>query len=182
MSVTDSRGEVALVEALGNIGDFVGGIGVVATLIYLAVQIRQNTRAMRMATRQEIVAGAREWNRLLLDPQVSAAYELGLQAYPEVEAEAHARFRSVMHDLTLFMQGAFAMWESGALEDETYNAYLEFFASHLVTPGGAAWWEIARSIYLSRMVESIDDRLQREGLRSRVEPAGGPRVPTESSV
>ncbi len=29
-----------MIEALGNIGDFVGGIGVVVTLLYLAVQIR----------------------------------------------------------------------------------------------------------------------------------------------
>jgi hypothetical protein len=35
-------------EALGNLGDFLGGIGVVITLLYLAIQIRQNTRQMRM--------------------------------------------------------------------------------------------------------------------------------------
>ncbi len=39
-----------MLEALGNIGDFVGGLGVVITLIYLAVQIRQNTRQMELNT------------------------------------------------------------------------------------------------------------------------------------
>ena len=34
-------------EMLGNIGDFLGGIGVVITLIYLAAQIRQNTAQLR---------------------------------------------------------------------------------------------------------------------------------------
>ena len=29
-----------MIETLGNIGDFVGGIGVVVTLFYLAFQIR----------------------------------------------------------------------------------------------------------------------------------------------
>jgi hypothetical protein len=32
-----------MLEDLGNIGDFLGGIGVVVTLIYLALQIRQNS-------------------------------------------------------------------------------------------------------------------------------------------
>lgn len=32
---------------LGALGEFLGAIGVMATLIYLAVQIKQNTRAMR---------------------------------------------------------------------------------------------------------------------------------------
>ncbi len=36
-------------EALGNIGDFVGGAAVVATLIYLAVQNRQNTQQVQQS-------------------------------------------------------------------------------------------------------------------------------------
>ena len=31
---------------LGALGEFVGAIGVIATLVYLAAQIRQNTRSM----------------------------------------------------------------------------------------------------------------------------------------
>ena len=36
-----------MLEDLGNLGDFLGGIGVVATMIYLAVQIRRNTQAIQ---------------------------------------------------------------------------------------------------------------------------------------
>lgn len=32
---------------LGALGKFVGGIAVILTLVYLAVQIRQNTKQMR---------------------------------------------------------------------------------------------------------------------------------------
>ena len=32
---------------LGNLGEFVGALGVVAALVYLAFQIRQNTRQLR---------------------------------------------------------------------------------------------------------------------------------------
>ena len=34
-------------QMLGNYGEFVGAIAVVATLAYLAVQIQQNTKASR---------------------------------------------------------------------------------------------------------------------------------------
>lgn len=37
-------------ESLGNIGDFIGGIGVIITLIYLAYQIRQNTNSIRVSS------------------------------------------------------------------------------------------------------------------------------------
>ena len=42
-----------MLEDLGNIGDFIGGIGVIVMLAYLAVQIRHNTRAARAATLQQ---------------------------------------------------------------------------------------------------------------------------------
>ncbi len=38
-------------EDLGNIGEFVGAIGVVFSLFYLAIQIRQNTRQLEQNTR-----------------------------------------------------------------------------------------------------------------------------------
>ena len=41
-------------EAIGAIGEIVGGVGVIATLIYLAVQIRQNTRSVEAATYQSV--------------------------------------------------------------------------------------------------------------------------------
>ena len=43
-------------EALGAIGEIVGAVAVIATLGYLAVQIRQNTRSVRAATLQSVLA------------------------------------------------------------------------------------------------------------------------------
>ena len=39
-----------LSELLGNYGEFVGAIAVVATLVYLSVQIRANTKSTRSQT------------------------------------------------------------------------------------------------------------------------------------
>ena len=37
-------------DAIGAIGEIIGAAGVISTLIYLAIQIRQNTTAMNRAT------------------------------------------------------------------------------------------------------------------------------------
>ena len=39
-------------QLLGNYGEFIGAIAIVITLIYLAIQVRQNTRMMRASIRQ----------------------------------------------------------------------------------------------------------------------------------
>ena len=41
-------------EAIGAIGETIGAIAVVLTLVYLSIQIRQNTRSVRAATYQSV--------------------------------------------------------------------------------------------------------------------------------
>jgi hypothetical protein len=47
-------------EAVGAIGEIVGAVGVLATLIYLAAQIRDNTRSLQAASLQSVLDGPRD--------------------------------------------------------------------------------------------------------------------------
>jgi hypothetical protein len=130
----------------------VGGIAVVATLVYLSVQVRQNTVAIEASSRQQIVSGYRDANRLWLHPGAARAYSEGLRRFPDMEFEQINLFNTLFSDQALFFQGAFALHETGQLEEETYRAYLDWFASNVATPGGSAWWEqIGRPIFMARM-------------------------------
>ncbi len=44
-----------MLDELGNIGEFVGGLAVVVTLVYLAIQIRRNTATTRVQTVQHLL-------------------------------------------------------------------------------------------------------------------------------
>ncbi len=48
---------------LGDLGDFLGGIGVIATLVYLAIQIRRNTMAVRSTSLDSAYAAHMEFQR-----------------------------------------------------------------------------------------------------------------------
>jgi hypothetical protein len=61
-------------EAFGSIGDFVGGIGVIVSLLYLAVQIRQNTKAVRSSSYHQ--AAEQTWNYCLVVAQDATLAEL----------------------------------------------------------------------------------------------------------
>ena len=43
----------AFAQLLGNYGEFVGAVAVVLTLIYLAVQVRQNTNTIAGSTEMD---------------------------------------------------------------------------------------------------------------------------------
>ena len=45
-----------MLNPLGGIGDFLSGLGVIVTLIYLAIQIRHNTKSARTQSYQAAIA------------------------------------------------------------------------------------------------------------------------------
>jgi hypothetical protein len=153
-----------MLDALGNVGDFVGGLAVVVTLIYLAIQVRSNTVALRTASRQEIVAGIRTHIQFFVDPRIWRAYVEGLSEFPDMPFDERGRFSTVLFDHSLSFQSVFAVHESGQLEDETYQSYLTWFSCQLATPGGSAWWQEHRMQFPPRMMDAVEERLSRGNL------------------
>jgi hypothetical protein len=147
-------------QDLGSLGEFVGAVAVVASLLYLALQMRQNTAALQVGSRQAIVESYRSFNRpFISDPTVGTLFVEKLTSYPELEPPDQMRFVSLLVDQMLHFQGALALHESGSLDDETFRAYRDFAAALLSTPGGAAFWSRGKKGYPSHMVASLDERI-----------------------
>ncbi|MAG29756.1 MAG: hypothetical protein CL908_02545 [Deltaproteobacteria bacterium] len=153
-----------MLDALGNVGDFLGGLAVVVTLIYLAIQVRSNTAALRTASRQDIVTGMRNHIQFFADPRVWRAYVEGLSGFPDMPFDERGQFSTTLFDHSLSFQSVFALHESGQLEDETYQSYLAWFSCQLATPGGSAWWEESRTLFPARMADAVEERLAQGNL------------------
>jgi hypothetical protein len=154
-----------MLDALGNLGDFIGGIAVIVTLIYLAIQVRQNTKALSTASRQAISSGYQETNRQMFDNNIAMAFAKGLNGYSNLPFDERTLFGTYITDQALFFQGAFALYESGQLEEATYSAYLDWISSILATLGGSEWLEnVGRPMFPDAMISAIDQRLQKGGL------------------
>ena len=97
-----------MLDALGNIGDLIGGIAVLITLIYLAFQVRLHTASVRTANRQDLSTGYRAHNERLLDPNVSEAYSLGLRDFPMMQPAQKRTFTHTINDHALFLQNVLA--------------------------------------------------------------------------
>ena len=87
-------------EDLGNIGEFIAAIAVVLSLIYLAVQIRQNTRSVRMASHYAVMSEFRTNIRVLTqDPELASAYQAGLEHPDQLSDTDRARFGPLLKSL-----------------------------------------------------------------------------------
>ncbi len=84
-------------QDLGNIGEFVGAIGVIVSLVYLATQIRQNTKAVRSNTSQAITDSRVEFLSSISDnPEVARMFFSGLSDLDSLGPDERSRFAIMM--------------------------------------------------------------------------------------
>jgi hypothetical protein len=74
-------------STLANIGEFIGGMAVVATLAYLALQMRQNSRLQKLTIRQETANLHTQVNMQRIDPAVLSKAFTKLYAGEELDPE-----------------------------------------------------------------------------------------------
>ena len=122
---------------LGALGEFVGAIAVVVTLVYLAVQIRQNTRAMeegrRLALAQTYQMRADGLQNMLVHAADSEfigpiivrlteeGYPTDISALDRLSAEDRGRFRQWHIAQHTHWDSMFYQYQQGFLEEEYYE-------------------------------------------------------------
>ena len=156
-------------EAAGAIGEILGSIAVFITLIYLAIQVQQNTRHVRAQMGHDgwLATTASEIALMGDDPaEALAKLELGDEALTSRELKvADAYFRSL-----LMQMGRVEHMNSLGLEIYTAEQTADAFVDLFNNPVGIAWWEINRElveVFAPEIAAQIEARRAEPGCRSR---------------
>ncbi len=149
-----------MLEALGNIGDFLGGIGVVITLIYLATQIRQNTATVRANGAAAHSEGLNNITLLLAqDSSARSVYFQGLSDYQSLSEDGQLQFDLLMQYFCQSLQRSLHLRQERALNEEAWQETLAVVSYVAARPGFRRWWEKWGPAYPVRFNEFIEDSL-----------------------
>lgn len=145
------------IQELGSIGELVGAIATIATLLYLATQIRQNTKATRVSSLQDTLDGGRDHTiqPLLTNPDLVEICGRGMAALEDLPGPEQARFTWFVVETVLQMQNVIQLHDEGILDDVNYEAWLVYTAAILRTPGGAIAWPQVSSIVSPTIVDEL---------------------------
>jgi hypothetical protein len=111
-------------QDLGDIGEFIGAIAVVASLIYLGFQIRQNTKAVRRTAHISTVEAFNHLSTLIAqDPEVARISRTGALDIAELNDDERLRFERLMSILVTNLENLFFQHRDGLLEAERWEAY-----------------------------------------------------------
>ena len=136
------------IDELGSIGELVGAIATIATLIYLAIQIRSNSRITRSAALQATLDGGRDHTiaPILNNPELVGVYRRGMTSIEVLSADDQARFTWFVCESVLQMQNIMHLHDEGILATTEYEAWMAYTASIITTPGGKEVWPQVASI------------------------------------
>lgn len=134
-------------EAIGAVGEVVGAAGVIASLVYLSIQIRQNTQSTMAATYQQATSGLRalSWG-MASTPDLGLIFAKGRQGAPLTDEEA-ARFHWACLAAFRTYENIFYQYERGVLEERVWRGVQEAMVQMFWHPGVQDWWKPRRSLF-----------------------------------
>jgi len=143
---------------LGAIGELVGGVAVLATLIYLAAQVRQNTRYTHRTVYGSAARDCSDWMmELARDGELSQIYHRGLRTPDALSPEELYRFNDTLGAFFTLLEG-FYLHNLEFKEIESQKRWATVIKRVLGLPGGQSFWERGKWMYNPRFTKYIESQ------------------------
>jgi hypothetical protein len=152
------------IQELGSLGELVGGFAVIVSLIYLAVQIRQNNRHLEHNTeaaraRVELDnsdVAARFNSMVASDADLALIWFKGLSESGTLDETERARFLFLMGALFYGFEGLFRQHERRFLAEESFRPWARLMANLLNAPLVREWWQSRGHPFSESFVSYVD--------------------------
>ena len=145
-------------EAVNAIAQLIAAIGVLASLFYLAAQIRQNTRSMRAVVVDSLAHSLVD----LLGPHVQnpeslRAFSVVTENWNGASDEDRARTVPLIFALFKLFENAWFQQRQGTLDRQQWEGWDAYIRIYYHRPGVTTWLDDAARSFCSRL-----SRLSRE--------------------
>ena len=158
---------------LANMGQVIGAIAVVISLIYVALQIRQNTNAVRSATAQTVHEHFAKWYHLVAaDDELAKIVAKGLRDYRSLSEQERVRFVATFSAFLSYSQNAFLKWREGLLASQLWMGWQHVIINLVCAPGGKAFWKDRAYMFGDEFRRHIEDDLIKREPHPDAKPMG----------
>ncbi len=145
---------------LANIGQIVGSLAVIGSLIFVGLQIRQNTRATRATALQMNADYWLNYFTLLADKQFSEVYSKGAVGKVELEGSQFGQFFFLCRATFMGCENQHHQYLSGLLDDDAYKGYEATIREQIAAfPGVRAMWQLVKHTYGTEFAKFLDKQI-----------------------
>lgn len=157
------------IQDLGAIGDLVGGVAVLVTLIYLAKQIKQNTNVHASLIRQNFYdATQQQILHAVESTQFNELVHRGWSTNDSLTGGEQTQIWRHMQGVLMGYQGAFEQYKSGALPEKDWALAKLLLRSFWLLDGKAktdAWEYMSRGGFFNKDFLEEVEGLKEDAIR-----------------
>ena len=144
----------------GALGELIGGIAIIVSLIYVGIQVKQNTVALQLRTAHNTTEDLAD---LYLIPaqngEIANIFFHGVQDIDALIGVDRLRFYGYLHKFIRTYENAHYQYSRGALESDSFRGITKQFIFVMSLPGGQAYWEERKSWYKEDFQWFIDSEI-----------------------
>ena len=127
---------------IANFAQTLAAVATVLSLLFVGVQIRQNTRATRAASHNSVSNSLNEINRMFAEnADLTRIWLAGMQNRKKLSAEDRWRFDAVARAYLHVCETMFVQAELGSGHEGVHLAEEKGMAAIMASPGVAEWWD-----------------------------------------
>jgi len=133
-------------NAVSAIANVLVAFAVTITVVYLAIQIRDNTRATRSQTYQLATSALAEMAAIIgTDKELARIFRIGMITPEKLDQDEFVQFGYLGISLFRRFENVFFQHQSGMIDDDFWNGHRDNILWFFHRPGTQAWWKDRKS-------------------------------------
>jgi hypothetical protein len=162
-------------EAIGSIAEAVGSAFVLISVLYLAVQVRQNTNTVKGASHHAVTDSFNTISALIAqDTKMARLWRLGHAGLENLTEDARMSYGYFCLMYMRVHETIYYQNKVGTMEDQLYQAEEQTLKWGFSQPGFREWWQanpLSFSVefrdYAARLIAEIEAASTRIGTKAR---------------
>ncbi len=151
-------------EFIGVLAQMLGGIAVVASLIFVGYELRQQGIVERAKAQRELLAAAREWISLpSRNEDCFNAIRQCLKEFDGADAWSRQQFWEWATNVLLLFETAVYMKQKKFVHEGSFERFEQLVLAIVRTPGGRQWWAHMYGAIGTDVAEHIATRIEETG-------------------
>lgn len=149
------------VETLTLVVELIGSVGIIATLAFLAEQVRQSANQARADNQRAISNRWIEAQNSVFRTEDGAEFiRRALNDFAALKPAEKGRFNAFMLDLLVAFQAVSDLHERRLIAHDLFVATQRVLAGYMRCPGAADYWKTTRDEYPPALVRQVDLAIQ----------------------
>ena len=156
-------------DAIGAAAELLGAIGVIASLLYLAAQVRQGTRTAEDTAHREIFSAVNNQLHEILKPENLIVLFSGFADYETLGGSERFRFDSLMSGYLNVVESSIISNQAKLLSDDAMDNWGYYIRTRfLAYRGTLTWWNEAQGFFSPEMREWMSIQIAKTDMDSDI--------------